>query len=100
MSQDVFQHRMDQIIEKCPRTVSIANDIAVCGKAEAEHDWNLHNLMEVAKKYCLVFNSERCELKVPQIKFSAMMYDKDGVHPDPAKVKDIQQRRKFSRKQD
>lgn len=43
-------------------------------------------------KYGLVFNSEKCELKVPQIKFFGMMYDKDGVHLDPAKVKDIKQR--------
>ena len=92
MSQDVFQHRMDQILEKCPGTVSIADDIAVCGKTEAEHDQNLHNLMEVAKQHGLVFNSGKSELKVSQIKFFGMMYDKDGVHPDPAKVKDIKSR--------
>lgn len=36
----------------------------------------------------LVFNREKCELNVPQIKFFGMMYDKDGVHPDPANVSD------------
>ena len=92
MSQDIFQHRMDQILEKCPGTVSIADDIAVCGKREAEHDQNLPNLMEVTKQHGLVFNSEKWELKVPQIKFFGMMFDKDGVHPDPAKVKDIKSR--------
>ena len=92
MSQDVFQHRMDQILEKCPGTVSIADDIVVCGKTEVEQDRNLYNLMEVAKQHGLVFNSETCELKVPRIKLFGMMYDKDGVHLDPAKVNDIQQR--------
>ena len=92
MSQDVFQHRMDQILKKCPGTVIIPDDIVVCGKTEVEHDWNLHNLTEVAKRHRLVFNSDKCELKVPQIKFFGMMYDKDGVHPDPVKVKDIKQR--------
>ena len=77
---------------KCPGTVSIADDIAVCGKTEAEHDQNLHNLMEVTKQHGLVFNSEKWELKVPQIKFFGMMYDKDGVHPAPAEVKDIKSR--------
>ena len=83
---------MDQILEKCPGTVSIADDIVVCGKTEVEHDRNLYNLMEVAKQHGLAFNSEKCELKVPRIKFFGMMYDKDGVHPDPAKVNDVQQR--------
>ena len=48
--------------------------------------------MEVAKQHGLVFNSEKCELKVPRIKFFGMMYDKGCVHPDLAKVNDIQQR--------
>ena len=39
-----------------------------------------------------MFNSEKCEVKVPRIKFIGTMYNKDGVYPDPAKVKDIQQR--------
>ena len=92
MSQDVFQHKMDQILEKCPGTISIADDIAVCGETEAEHDQNLHNVMEIARQHGLVFNSEKCEIKVPQIKFFGMIYDKDGVHPDPEKVKVIKEK--------
>ena len=64
----------------------------MCGKTEAEHDRNLYNLMGVVKQHELVFNSEKCELKVPRIKLIGMMYNKDGVYLDPAKVKDIQQR--------
>ena len=92
MSQHVFQHKMDKIFEKCPGTISIADDIAVGGETEAEHDQNLHNMMEIARKHGLVFNSEKCEIKVPQIKFFGMIYDKDGVYPDPEIVKVIKER--------
>ena len=92
MSQDVFHHKMDQILEKCPGTISIADDIAVCGETEAEHDQNLHNVMEIARQHGLVFNSDKCEIKVPQIKFFGMIYHKDGVHPDPEKVKVIKEK--------
>ena len=45
LSQDVFQERMDCIIEKWPGTIGIADDVGVFGRTEAEHDKNLHNLM-------------------------------------------------------
>ena len=32
MSQDVFQRKMDQILEECSGTMSIADDVAVFGK--------------------------------------------------------------------
>ena len=47
VSGDIFQEKMDQILEQCPGTMSIADDV-VFGKDESEHDNNLHNLMEVA----------------------------------------------------
>ncbi|XP_072181419.1 uncharacterized protein [Diadema setosum] len=89
VAQDVFQERMDQILEQCPGTIGIADDIVVFGHNEAEHDKALHNLMTVARKYGLVFNAEKCSIKQPQITFFGCVYDKDGIHPDPAKVRDI-----------
>ena len=89
MSQDVFQHKMDQILERCPGTIGIADDIAVYGKTEQEHDRHLHNLMQVAAKNGLVFNSQKCAVKTPQITFFGMVYDQHGVQPDPSKVEAI-----------
>ena len=90
VSGDIFQEKMDQILEQCPGTMSIADDIVVFGKDQSEHDNNLLNLMEVASKYGLVFNYDKCEVKVPEIKFFGCIYDPNGVRPDPEKVKDIQ----------
>ena len=86
VSQDIFQEKMDMILEQCPGTLGIADDVAVFGKDEAEHDRNLHNLMEVARKYGLIFNIDKCEIKIPCIKFFGCYYDASGVHPDPDKV--------------
>ena len=91
MSQDVFQLRMDQFLESCPGAIGIADDIVVFGATEAEHDKNLHHLMKAANQYGLMFNSSKCAIKTPQIKFFGMIYDKHGVHPDPAKVTAIKQ---------
>jgi hypothetical protein len=90
VSQDIFQEVMDQILEQCPGCIGIADDVAVFGSSEEEHNKNLHQLMKVARKYGLVFNPEKCDIKVPRIKFFGCIYDSTGVHPDPEKVEEIQ----------
>ena len=45
MSQDVFQMKVDHIMEKCPGVISIHDDI---GTSDKDHDANLINLMNVA----------------------------------------------------
>ncbi|XP_048257540.1 uncharacterized protein K02A2.6-like [Haliotis rufescens] len=91
LSQDVFQKSMDMILEKCPGTVGIADDIAVFGKNKKEHDNNLINLMEAAQQSGLVFNPGKCEIKTDQIKFFGLVFDAEGVHADPDKVKAIRE---------
>ena len=90
LSQDVFQERMDCILEKCPGTISIADDVGVFGKTEAEHDKHLHNLMRVALQHGLVFNIDKCDIKQANMKFFGLEFSADGVHPDPGKAADIQ----------
>ena len=80
---------MDFILEKCPGTVGIADDIAVHGPTEEEHDANLHNLMLVAREHGLVFNLDKCIIKEELITFFGMLFDTEGVHPDPEKVEAI-----------
>ena len=80
---------MDMILESCPGTLGIADDVAVFGRSEAEHDANLHNLMRVSREHGLVFNSKKCAIKTPQISFFGTIYDEKGVHPDPTKVEGI-----------
>ena len=89
VSQDVFQRHMDGILSECPGTLGITDDIAVYGKDDEEHDRNLRNLMEVARKKGLVFNEEKCHIKCDHIKFFGMIYDATGVHPDPEKSQEV-----------
>ena len=52
-SQDVFQQHMDRIFNRCTGCVGTADDVAVYGKTEEEHDRNLLNLMKVAEESIL-----------------------------------------------
>ena len=85
-SQDIFQKRMDQILEKCEGCINIADDINIHGCTEEEHDRRLRHLMHVARQHGLIFSRKKTSIKEPFIKFFGCIYDANGVHPDPEKV--------------
>ena len=89
MSQDVFQMKMDLIMERCPGVISIHDDIVVYGVSEEDHDANLVNLLNVAQIEGLVLNSKKLELKRPRVSFFGTEYSTDGMHPCPKKIQGI-----------
>ena len=89
MSQDVFQMKMDLIMEKCPGVISIHDDIVIYGTTNEDHDSNLINLMNVAQLEGLVLNSKKLELKRPRVSFFGAEYSADGMHPCLKKIQGI-----------
>ena len=89
MSQDVFQMKMDLIMERCPGVISIHDDIVVYGVSEEDHDANLVNLLNVAQIEGLVLNSKKLELKHPRVSFFGVEYSTDGMHPCLKKIQGI-----------
>ena len=89
ISQDVFQMKMDFIMEKCPSVISIHDNIVIYGVSDEDRDCNLINLMNVAKEECLVLNSKKLELKRERVSFFGAEYSKNGMHPCPKKVQGI-----------
>ena len=89
MSQDVFQMKMDLIMERCPGVISIHDDIVVYGVSDEDHDANLINLLNVAQIEGLVLNSKKLELKRPRVSFFGAEYSADGMHPCPKKIQGI-----------
>ena len=81
MSQDVFQMKMDLIMERCPGVISIHDDIVVYGTSEEDHDANLINLLNMAQVEGLVLNSKKLELKCPRVSFFSAEYSVEGMHP-------------------
>ena len=82
MSQDLFQQNMEMIVESCPGTVGIADDVALFGRSEVEHDAHLHNLIRVSREHGVVFNSKKCAIKTPQISFFGMLllFSRSALH--------------------
>ena len=89
MSQDVFQLRMDAILEQCPGVIGIHDDMMIFGMDQEDHDANLINLLNVCQKEGLVLNSKKLELRRERVTFFGAEYSAQGMHPDPKKVQGI-----------
>ena len=76
---------MDQVLEDCEETIGISDDICVYGRITAEHDRNLRKTTNMAWKYGLVFNKDKCKIRQEWIKFYGLIWDEDGSHPDAKK---------------
>ena len=89
MSQDVFQMKMDLIMEKWLEVISIHDDIVIYGTSKEDHDSNLINLLNMEKVEQLVLNIKKSELKRPRVSFFRAEYSADGMHPCLKKVQCI-----------
>ena len=90
MSQDVFQMRMDQILEKCPGVIGIHDDVVIYGKTREEHDSNLVNFLNVCQEEGLTLNGKKLELRKEEITFFGALFTKEGMRPDPKKLQGIE----------
>ena len=61
---------MDFILESCPGTLGIADDVAVFGRAEIERDANLHNVMLESREHELLFNGKTRQIMIAARRWS------------------------------
>ena len=67
MPQDIFQQRIDQLIEGLEGVLAIADDIIVFGSTQSEHDKNLRKLKVRCRQFGLTLNPDK--ISMPEVKF-------------------------------
>ena len=87
--QDIFQAKMDQILEGLDNVVSITDDVAVYGQNKEDQEKNLLNLMVRAAEIGIVYNSKKCFIKQTSISFNGNIFTTTEIKSDPAKVYNI-----------
>lgn len=80
---------MDKILEDLQGVVGITDDVCAHGK-DKEHDRNLKAYLDRGKETGLVFNSNKCHIRQPEISLLGNIYSKHGIRRDPPKVLYIQ----------
>ena len=89
MSQDVFEMKMDLIMERCPGVISIHNDIVVYRVSDEDHDANLINLLNVVQVEGLVLNRKKLELLRAMLKQEAVFAWDKMANASFQKIKDL-----------
>ena len=80
---------MDKIFEDISGVKSLINDI-VSGMTQEDHDVNLKAKLQRAAAMNLKRNHERLMVRAQEVEYFGHLVTGDGLKPDPAKVKAIQ----------
>ena len=89
VSQDIFQHKLDEILRDIPNVAGIADDILVFGSSDIEHDQAFINMLETCRKNNVGLNSEKLQFKQDKINFYGYTLTEKGIQTAEDKLQAI-----------
>ncbi|KAJ8382941.1 hypothetical protein SKAU_G00037190 [Synaphobranchus kaupii] len=91
MAQDKFQRRVDERYEGLDGVAAIFDDILVFGKTEQEHDRRLRAMMKHTREGGVRLNPDKCRICVSEVSYFGHTLSREGIKPDPQKVKAVKE---------
>ena len=88
-ASEIFQRRMTELLEGIDGIVVTQDDIVVSGGTMAEHDERLNKVLRVVNDAGLKLNLAKCVWRKSELTFLGHKFGKDGVRPDPEKIKAV-----------
>ena len=83
---EIFQKRMTQAFEDLSGVKTIADDILVWGRSEAEHNHRLEQVLERSRKVGLKLNRSKMKIMTAEVPYIGHVLTSNGLKPDPKKV--------------
>uniref|UniRef100_A0A8C7WSE9 ribonuclease H n=1 Tax=Oryzias sinensis TaxID=183150 RepID=A0A8C7WSE9_9TELE len=90
-AQDEFQRRVDEAYEGLSGVSAIVDDILVYSRTEEEHNRNLRAVLERTREKGIKLNKDKSIICVPEVSYFGHKLTRDGIQPDPNKVKAIKE---------
>ena len=87
IASDVFQERLDRVLELIPCTIGIADDIIVYGESKIEHDANFITLCRTARVNGLKLNAKKLQFKSKDCKFFGHKLTPNGLRAARTRLK-------------
>jgi hypothetical protein len=88
-ASEVFQKRMSQAFEDIDGVEVIVDDILIWGKDEAEHNYRLKQVLERVRQINVKLNKDKSRIQTTEVSYIGHKITRDGLKPDPEKVKAI-----------
>lgn len=88
-ASEIFQNAISELLSDIPGAKNLSDDIIVHGKTQDEHDEALKSTLKRLDERGAKLRKEKCVFSVPELTFFGHVFNKEGVSPDPEKVKTI-----------
>ena len=83
---ELFQRRMNQILEGLEGVLCLMDDVLIFGKDKEQHDVKLMEVLKRIAEAGVTLNSEKCEFAKNRVKFLGHVIDREGIRVDPDKT--------------
>ncbi|XP_060079959.1 uncharacterized protein K02A2.6-like [Ylistrum balloti] len=87
---EVFQRVITEMVSDLEGTEAIVDDILVWGTTKEEHDHRLQRVLERAREYNVKLGQDKCVIGQTEVTYVGHLLTKNGVKPDPEKVRAVQ----------
>ncbi|XP_053600427.1 uncharacterized protein K02A2.6-like [Plodia interpunctella] len=84
-----FQKLMEETLRGVPSCVVFLDDICITGRNYKDHMANLRAAFERLQKMGLTIKLSKCTFMAEQVKYLGFIINKEGLRPDPEKLKAI-----------
>ena len=85
----MFQCKNDEIFNDMPNVFGIADNILVIGYDGdwGDHDEAVYNVLQQCQEVNINLNKDKCHFRWTSIPFFGKVVSREGVQPDPQKIK-------------
>lgn len=97
VAPEEFECKLHEKLDDLPGVIVIRDDVLVTGHGETyeeaveDHDQNLVRLLDRAKQVNLKLNKAKMKLRKAEVEFMGHVVTKDGLKPDPRKIKAVEE---------
>ena len=89
VSSEIFQRKLLKALDGLTNVVCIADDVVIHGKDTEQHDKYLQEFLQRCQDKSIKLNRDKFELRMNEITFMGHRITRDGLRPDPDKIKAI-----------
>ena len=69
----------------------MVDDLLIWGKDDDEHDARVKQVLNSAREVNLKFNAKKCRIRQEEIPYVGHVLSKEGLKPDPEKIRAVRQ---------
>ena len=89
VSSEIFQRKLLEALDGLTNVVCIADDVVIHGKDTEQHDKYLQEFLQRCQDKGIKLNRDELELRMNEITSMGHRITRDGLQPDPDKIKAI-----------